>query len=605
MRAGAVVRERLPALPAAGLMLVVAGAAVAWDPAGLNGLVAVKAATAGAGVALLVLWLLRRSVIVLPGGRWPVVAVVLGGSMLAATLASDSIWRSLLGAPFRHEGLLSWAGFAVACAAGMSLRRSSSDAAASSLVDAAVIAVMAVGAAGALELVGVELDADLAEFQGRVRSTLGNPAVLAGFLVLVAPVAALASVRRGLWRWASASAVVLAVVNLAAAQTRAAWGAVIVVYVTASLLVARGRTRLLIAGAVLAAAAGAALSGRWQHLGHDLRGRAAIWEVAASSLIDHPLLGHGPEMFIASYGERVSDDAVREFGSITIDRAHSGLLDFATSFGAIAGMLYLAILLCVAVLAYKAVRSGDGVRVALGVGVASYALAQQAYFVHMSTDMVWWLMVGFLVADSAVAGRSLPRFGAALMLSAVSVLAVNALSSARNDRIYERSVESVSAIEAYELLDRAASHRPFDDLSYILMGDLLSRTSDIPVVVSGIARIREGAEHNEGNALVALALIDAHMQAYRITSDGDHAANARRAASELVDTQPANGIAFLKRGLAAWHLGDLDAARSDWERAAFLMPERSEPRENLAVLEAEMTSTFGTAGTSGGDNSRR
>lgn len=568
-------------------MLVVTGAAVVWDPGGFNGFVALKAATAGIGMVLLVMWLARRSVLVVPGGAWLVVAVAMGGFMLAATLASDSILRSLLGAPLRHEGLLSWVGFGVALAAGMALRRGHREAAASSLVDSTVVAATAVGVAGVLELAGVELDADLIEFEGRVRSTLGNPAVVASFLVLVGPVAALAAARRGLWRLAGVAAVVLAVVNLAAAETRSAWGAVILVCVIASLLATRGRVRVLIGAAALAAAAGAALSGRWQQFGHDLRGRAAIWEIAVSSVVDDPLLGQGPEMFIATYGERVGDETVREFGGTVIDKAHSGLLDFAASFGAIAALLYLAVLACVAALALMAVRSGDGFRIAVGVGAASYMLAQQAFLVHVSTDMVWWLMVGFLVADSAVAARPLPRVGAALMLSAVSVLAVNALSSARNDRIYQQSVESATTAQAYERLEEAASHRPFDDVSYILMGDLLSRTSNAAVAVSGIERIRAGAEHNEGNPLVAVALIDAQMQAHRITSESAYAVDARRSASELIVAQPANGVAYLKRGLAAWYLDDLDAARSDWERAAYLMPDRPEPRENLAVLDAE------------------
>ena len=174
--------------------------------------------------------------LVLPGGPWPVVALTLGSLMVAASLASDSIWRSLLGAPLRQEGMLIWAGFGVAFAAGLSLRRASRDASAASLVDAAVVTVLAVGTTGTLELVGVELDADLIEFKGRVRSTLGSPTVLSGLLVLLGPIAALASARRGLWRWAGVSSAVLAIVNLAAAETRAAWAAVIVVGVTASLL---------------------------------------------------------------------------------------------------------------------------------------------------------------------------------------------------------------------------------------------------------------------------------------------------------------------------------------------------------------------------------
>ena len=579
-------RDRLPALPASGLMLLVAGAAVIWDPWGFNGFVAAKAAVAAIGTALIVGYLARRSAMILPAGGWLFVGGALGGVMLAAALASESVWRSLLGAPNRLEGLLAWAGFGAAFAAGMSLRRANRDAAAASLVDAAVAAVVVVGAAGLLEIAGVSVDAELITFEGRLRSTLGSPALLSGFLVLAAPLAALAWTRPGPWRWAGAAAAALAVVNLAAAQTRAAWIAVVAVCAAAALIAARGRLRMMIAVAAVAAAAVAVLSDRWRDFGRALRGRAAIWEVAVSTVADRPLLGNGPEMFAVSYGERVSDDTVREFGDVSLDRAHSGVLDFAASYGAVAGLLYVAGLAGVAMLAYRAVRSGDGFRAAAGIGVACYALMQQAFFPHTSTDMVWWLMVGYLAADSRVPALRLPRAGGALMLSVLCVVAVNAVSVARNDRLYQRSVDSASVSEAYGLLAQAASHRPFDDFSYIVMGDLLRLSTDTGIVADGIEHISDGAEHNEGNALVAIALIDAHLQAHRVTPDGGHAADAQRTAADLIAAQPANGVAYLKRGLASWYLEDLDQARSDWERAAYLLPHRPEPRDNLAVLDS-------------------
>ena len=163
--------------------------------------------------------------------------------------------------------------------------------------------------------------------------------------------------------------------------------------------------------------------------------------------------------------------------------------------------------------------------------------------------MVWWLMVGILVCDSSSAWHRLPRLGSVLVLSAVAVILVNAGSSIRNDRLYDQALGSATHSEAYERLEGAASHRPFDDLSYALMGSVLSRTPDVPLVRRGIERLRDGVRYNEGNELVHLALIDAQMQAFRLTRDVDSASDAARDATELIRMQHANGDAYLKRGM--------------------------------------------------------
>ena len=95
--------------------------------------------------------------------------------------------------------------------------------------------------------------------------------------------------------------------------------------------------------------------GRWGELGFGLRGRVAIWEVALETIADNPWLGVGPEMFLVEYSERVSADTVRGFGREGVtDRAHSGLLDFAVSFGIPAAVLYAAVLAAVCATAVKA-----------------------------------------------------------------------------------------------------------------------------------------------------------------------------------------------------------------------------------------------------------
>ena len=342
----------------------------------------------------------------------------------------------------------------------------------------------------------------------------------------------------------------LALINLAAAQTRSVLVVAVAVGVVVTLLHWHGRLRWLVLAVMAAAAAGASFTGRWSQLGTDLEGRIAIWEVALSAIVEDPLLGNGPEMFIVSYGEHVSDETVREFGrAAAVDRAHSGVLDFTVSFGAAAGLLYVAVLVFVGLLAARAIRDGGWFKVALASGIAAYSLQQQTFFAHATSDMVWWLMVGILVGDSDIAVRRLPRIAGVLMVSAAAVLLVNAASSARNDRLYDRAVASATFSGAYQHLEQAASHRPFDDLSYVLIGDVVARAPNALVVQRGIEQIKEGARFNAGNELVHLALLDAQLQAFRLTEIDAFASDARAAASKLISTQPANGDAYLKRGL--------------------------------------------------------
>ena len=593
--------ERVPPTVSAGLALVVVGGAVVFDPWSYNGYLASKVLFVGIGLLILVVALARASALVVPAGVAAVSGSALVGLVVVTSAFSDSLWRSVLGAPLRHEGMLAWLGFAVAFVVGLSLRRRYGDAVVGSFVKVAVVAVLGVSAVGVLEFGGVEVDPDLLEFRGRVRSTFGNPAVLAGFVVLVGPLAAVATTRRDPWRWAGLAAVAGAVFNIAAAETRAVWLAAAALGVWVGLVRLRGRLRWLVVAAVLLALAGSLLTGRWQQVADDLGERTSIWEVAASVVVDDPLSGAGAEMFVVAFEEHVSGDKARGIlGAAAVDRAHNGVLDFAVSYGALAGALYVAVLVLVGLLALRAVRDGDWFQSALGFGVAAYSLQQQALFSHPSTDVVWWMLAGILVADSAArpaadfgtAVRRLPRAGAVVIVAVLAVSVVNAGSLIRNDRLYAAGLESPSFRGAYEPLETAASHRPFDDLSYILMGRLLANTPDVSIVQRGIGQLREGVRLNPGNGLVVRALSDALLQAFRLTGDSSFASESIDNLSILIETQPNNGDNFLKRGTASYYLGDVESARSDWERAAFLMPERPEPRQNLEVvgeIEAEAT----------------
>ena len=120
--------ESLPPVVSVGLALVVVGGAVVFDPRGYNGYLASKVLFAGLGLLLLVVSLSRRTGLVVPTGIGLLVGSALVGLLVVASVLSDSVWRSLLGAPLRQEGLLAWLGFVVAFVVGLSLRRRYGDA---------------------------------------------------------------------------------------------------------------------------------------------------------------------------------------------------------------------------------------------------------------------------------------------------------------------------------------------------------------------------------------------------------------------------------------------------------------------------------------------
>ncbi|MDE0699139.1 MAG: O-antigen ligase family protein [Acidimicrobiaceae bacterium] len=581
--------DRLGWVATSGLGLVLIGGAVVFDPQGYNGYLASKVFVAGIGLLLCLVVVSRGPGLVVPVGIPLAFGFALGGFSVAATVFSDSVWRSVLGATQRQSGMLAWLGFAVAFVVGLSLLRRYGDSVFEPLMKAAAIAVIVVSVIGLAELAGWEIDPDLIEFRGRVRSTFGNPTALSGFLLLVTPIAAVAATRQDRWRWLGWFALAGSLVNIAAAQTRAVWLAGAVLAIVVVLVRLRGRARSLLIALVLCGLAGTAFTGRWQQVGADFGERLSIWRVGVSVLADNPLVGVGPEMFLVGFEEHVSDETARELGGGTaVDRVHNGILDFAVSYGAVAGALYVLVLVVAGWLAMRAIRSGDFFRLALGCGVVAYMLQQQAFFVHPTSDIVWWLLIGVLVADSGIVVSSLPRPAnvvvSGLGVAVVAALIVNAGSVVRNDRLYADSFAAQSHSEAFNPLETAAGHRPFDDLSYRLMGHLLAQTPDISLVHYGIGRLREGTEQNPGNGLVARSLSDALLQGYRLTGDGSFASDSVVNLSLLIETQPANGNSFLKRGTALYYLGDVDAARSDWERAAFLMPDNPDPRNNLAVI---------------------
>ena len=572
-----------------GLGLVLIGASVVFDPFGIAGYLALKVLAVALGLALLWASLAWDRSLAIPCGRAMSAGAVAFVLMTAATVSSPAVERSLLGAPQRLSGLLMWLSLAVAFISGFSLRRLRGESVDVVVMRLSVAAVVIVGGFAVLEALGVGWNAGTLEFRGRLRSTLGNPSVLASLVLLMGPlcVVAVVSPGRWRWRWSALCACGLAAVMLIGSQTRGAVAASAMTAVVLVVVRASWRQRLWLLGGTGLLLASTIVVGRWGDLGFGFRGRVAIWDVTVRAIADRLLLGVGPEMFIVEYSERVGDSVVREFGRhSTTDKAHSGLLDFAVSFGVPAALLYTAVLAAVGFCAVRAMASDQIIRAALGAGVLAYVLQQQVFIHHPALDGSFWMLTGVLVASVDMRARFVRPMSLA-SLTAVCVIAglvLNSWSVMRNDHDFMRAHTAKTFAEAYEHLESAADRRVFDDTPYILMGELLQRTPHVHLVARGARRLRRGAALNPGNEPVALALADVHLQGFRLTASASWAQSARSGLDDLIDSQPTNGLAFLKRGMAAFYLGDHQAAGSDWRRALWLIPGDERPANNLLLL---------------------
>ena len=576
----------LSAVEFAGLGLLLVVVPLVFDPFGRSGLLAVKVLAASLGLALLGVFLVWARAVVVPWGR---IAAAAGAALVVVgvSTAVSPLWeRSLLGAPQRMSGLLMWLLAAVAFVAGFSWRRLRAESADMAVMGLGVVGVGAVGVLAVVEAAGAGGGYAVLEFDGRLRSTLGNPSVLASFVLLVGPLCAAAGVSGRRWRWPGLVGCGLAGVMLVGSQSRGAIAAFGVVGLVFAVVRSSRRFRYWVLAGVGGLLAATAAIGRWGELGFGLRGRVAIWEVAVDTVADRPVLGVGPEMFLVEYSRRVGAETVREFGSqAVVDRAHSGLLEFAVSSGVVAAVGYGVVLAALGVVAVKAMASQRAVLAALGAGVLAYMVQQQVFFPHPAVDAVFWLFAGILAAAVGVGGRPVRSILVVVVAGCVVVgSAVNSWSAMLNDHDFERARTATTYEAAYGHLSGAADRRSFDDEPYILMGALLQDADDLGLVARGEARIGRGALQNPGNELVALALGEVRLQGFRVSGDPAWAHRALAGLDELVDAQPANGTAYLKRGVARFYLEDFASAASDWGQAAWLLPGDQTPLDNLDVL---------------------
>ena len=296
----------------------------------------------------------------------------------------------------------------------------------------------------------------------RAMATLGNPTVLAGWLLLTLPLTGLqvkTASRRAPWMMLG----VLQAGGLLASGTRSAW---LALAATGLLLMAwDARRRWLLLGLPILLVL-ALLAAAWRPA--SLQDRAWLWQVAVHALVDPPLqvdlagepdaqaslrrwVGHGPDgqqPVLAAARARVP--GVREEAAgWDADRAHQWALDRALEGGALGVLAGLALAAVVAVRLQRARRDPrtHAEATALCLALGAWAVHLQAAFALTGDRVLGWICIGLVLAlaapaDSRTAARlgrrrrwRAPAVGLALGLLLLTLAAVGWVPTAWQQRL--------------------------------------------------------------------------------------------------------------------------------------------------------------------------
>lgn len=359
---------------------------------------------------------------------------------LATAFSVNPLW-SVVGAPRRHEGLLSLVAYAVLCAGTLvSIARGGLRL----WLTAALAGGTLAGMYGIAQYFGLEWivrDATRVSWW-RPFSTSGNPNFLGAYMVLMVPLAvsSLMTARRPVT--VALSGVSLAAAALAALCTysRAAWLGVVIACLALSILLAvsprasrpRDAYRRLAASAVLLAAlavlffvpSGPMANRRADWSAADrarpgtaaadaaggIQGRLYLWRHAIRLWLARPMLGYGPETFVQVFPQGWDAERARLFGTLPlrIDKVHNDTVDLAMSAGVLGVAAFWWVLVSAVKRAWEGIRTGGPLQIAaIGMlaAAAGYWVDVQWHFSTVGVAPVFWSVLG---AAAALAVRVAP-----------------------------------------------------------------------------------------------------------------------------------------------------------------------------------------------------
>ena len=495
----------------------------------------------------------------LPRWAWALFAALVAWLALAAVLGRDRLY-AWTGTPERHLGVLAWVLFGACFALGSML----SPPGVRVVVRWAVVAALWCGGYAIVEW-WFGQPVDTSAVTARLGGPFGSAAYFGAALCLLVPVAIGVAVERSEvqgWRVAAGLAAASCTVALIGTGSRAAWIGLFVAGCLALLVIRPGWRGVSIVTGAVAVCVLVMLPRLDDVLDRSVPSRSRLdeWAMASRVIVDHPLVGVGPEGYRTALADGVTAEYERTYGrQVLPDRAHSAPLDLAAAGGVSAAMLYVALTGGVAVVAVRRMRTGAAMT-ALGAAAIAYLIQQLLLFPIAELETILWLVAGVLVAPPARAAAPLPARRARVAAATTGVVTV---------ALFLTGVLGVAADRAAGELTLAGSRRAVDlrpDVIryHLLVSALAARERTLAGIDESIAAADDAVDVSPHDPVARLAAARARSARAIATGQPNDVTQALASWQALVADDPLCYDCLLGFGSAAALAGDAGQAEQAW-----------------------------------------
>ena len=315
--------------------------------------------------------------------------------------------------------------------------------------------------------------------------------------------------------------------------------------------------------------------------------RFTIWKMAAKGTLERPLTGWGQEGFNYVFNKYYDPSLYRQ--EPWFDRAHNAFIDWLSAGGVPAFVLYLALFGSALMLLWKSTELSRPERIALTAALFGYAIHNTFVFDNLYSYIYFFAILALVDSQTARSVERIDRLPVlspaggmtyALPIAAVALLVVWSVNipgmQASKKLIAALSNSSGSIETSIRTFEELTAHPSF--AAQEIREQLVSFAN---AVVRSPSATNEEKQRTASLAIremqkqVAAYPLDARNRlelsyAYRSVGDGAGVLSEIRAAIAL---SPRKEGFWIEAGAVEWDLGNVEAAREDFNTAYALGPQ--------------------------------